>query len=274
MNIPKLYFVYYHNNAEYWKDGLSEAIGLLKNDYQVIMVNLYDKKVPEFESGIFLGWGAFGSPADLFIRKIERMYGNRCTYCLCLAGNVVPVPDTDIYSTIFYETDWVRGNYLRYTSDAKLHKAFGINTKINNSNGRTNKYLFDYLGVGAFANWKRWEMMIEMRGKRLIVGEIQKDNMSESMAIITHLLNGGVMIGGMIDPFALSDVYCNSKTVYIPANIYGGGERAVLEARACGCEVIVEKDNAKLQELVKQNVIPTHEDYYKSLKDRLSIYTF
>jgi len=44
--------------------------------------------------------------------------------------------------------------------------------------------------------------------------------------------------------------YNRAKIVYIPANIIGGGERAVLEARACGCKVEVEPDNPKLQELL------------------------
>jgi hypothetical protein len=64
-------------------------------------------------------------------------------------------------------------------------------------------------------------------------------------------------------------IYQNSKNVYIPANINGGGERAVLEARSCGCNVEVENDNPKLKELVYSK-IPSHIDYADNLLKGLS----
>jgi len=44
----------------------------------------------------------------------------------------------------------------------------------------------------------------------------------------------------------------------------GGGERAIWEARACGCNVVVENDNAKLLELT-DNEIKDHHYYYEQL---------
>ena len=41
----------------------------------------------------------------------------------------------------------------------------------------------------------------------------------------------------------------DAHELYIPSTVNGGGERAVLEGRACGIKVTVERDNPKLQEL-------------------------
>ena len=54
----------------------------------------------------------------------------------------------------------------------------------------------------------------------------------------------------MVEPKKLMCLYNLASTVYIPADVMGGGERAVLEARACGRHVEVSEDNPKLQELL------------------------
>jgi hypothetical protein len=38
--------------------------------------------------------------------------------------------------------------------------------------------------------------------------------------------------------------------VYVPDDVFGGGERAVLEARSLGVQVAIEDDNPKLKELL------------------------
>lgn len=40
--------------------------------------------------------------------------------------------------------------------------------------------------------------------------------------------------------------------MYVSDNVLGGGERAVLEARSLGVNVIIEDDNPKLKEVVLQ----------------------
>ena len=44
--------------------------------------------------------------------------------------------------------------------------------------------------------------------------------------------------------------------MYIPSTVQGGGERAVLEAKACGVVVRVEEDNPKLKELAALVDVP------------------
>ena len=107
--------------------------------------------------------------------------------------------------------------------------------------------------------------MIAKNGTKLVVGEIQKDNWQESFDIISDLLLAGVGISDMLYPTKLRNIYNCSETVYVPADINGGGERCVLEARACGRPVDVEEDNLKLKELVDGPIFDQHY-YAKELK--------
>jgi hypothetical protein len=128
-------------------------------------------------------------------------------------------------------------------------KAFGINTDIFFKTNFGDRPI-DFLGVGAFAKWKRWDKMTHKKGNRLVVGEIQQFNPIESMTIVGHLIACGVGVIPNVDPETLAKFYNLAKTVYLPAAVFGGGERAVLEARSCGCNVEVEDDNPKLKELL------------------------
>ena len=129
----------------------------------------------------------------------------------------------------------------------KFIHAFGVNTDIYKPIDLP--IVWDVLSVGAFARWKRQVNLLNLKGNRLVVGEIQKENMGESLDIIGLLLQGGVGIMDMVPPETLNLIYNLSSYVYIPADIVGGGERSVLEARACGKTVVVEPDNPKLKEL-------------------------
>ena len=143
-----------------------------------------------------------------------------------------------------------------------LVHAFGFNSQLYFYDiERDDLEIIDYLTVGAFATWKRQEKTLDKPGVKLAIGEIQKDNLSESMAIIGPLLMGGVGVMNMIAPEKLANFYRMSTTCYIPADVHGGGERAVLEAQACGCAIEVEDDNPKLKELVGKS---WNEEYYKS----------
>ncbi len=229
------------------KDGLWAAISILGFD----RYNIGDD-IPNFEEYDFiLGHGAFQSRVDLLLRNLPNKKG------LCIAGNVYP-QDTDCYDVLFYETEWVK-NFLNLKGN--LIHAFGVNTSIY-YNQKEMTVLIDYLSVGAFAKWKRQHLIKTKEGLRLVVGEIQKDNMTESMEIITDLLKNGVGVIPQQSTEELNHIYSQTQKVYIPADIYGGGERAVLEARECGCDVEVEDDNPKLKELLTSPI--WDENYYAS----------
>lgn len=185
MNKPKLLFVYDHKYPEYWMDGLWAALRLLEEDFTLTMINLQDTDVEwdvwQKDWDFILGWGAFGSPVDQEMQKIKNKKG------LCIAGNATLPTGADNYDVLFYETKW-------YRPQINFHKnivhAFGVNTDIFFKPNITMPIIWDYIGVGAFASWKRWDKMLQKKGNRLVVGEVQEDNQSESLDLVARLING------------------------------------------------------------------------------------
>lgn len=262
---PNILFVYDHRQPEYWIDGLYMALQSLESDFSVTKVNLYDLPTHtladyDFENNMpdfVLGWGGFRSSVDIELQKLGLKKG------LCIAGNAFPPDGANNYDVLFYETKWYRPQIAFHKN---IVQAFGVNTDIYFKADLLSPIVWDYIGVGSFASWKRWERMAQKDGTRLIVGEYQIDNATESESIILPLLRSGVMISGMVSPFDLSNLYNWSRKLYIPADINGGGERAILEARSCGLKVEIEDDNPKLKEIVEWDPIPDHLWYASQLK--------
>lgn len=252
---PKVVFIYTHSFPELWEDGLHAALVLLESKFEIHKLNLdgvdEDKWGNVPKADCYLGWGGFGSVPDRVLRGIKGKRG------LLIGGNLVPPFQIQDYDVLFYETEWYKSQLERHRN---LVHAFGVNTEIFRKPKERQEKYWDYVGFGAYANWKRWEMMIEKKGKRLVVGDYQRDNEPESFAIVSKLVKGGVMVSDKVHPRELVKLLWMTKTAYLPAMVIGGGERAVLEARACGLGVEVEGDNPKLQELLKSPVYDHH--YY------------
>ncbi len=257
---PKILFVYDHQYPKLRMDGLYMALEILENDFEIEKINIHNSadRPDTFGYPFVLGWGGFNSKVDNWLQSISNKKG------LCIAGNAFPPTGANTYDVLFYETKW-------YRPQINFHKnivqAFGVNTNIYFEYEFTKPLVWDYIGVGSFAKWKRWERMILKKGSRLVIGEYQKENEEESIGIIRELMKGGVMVSPMVHPFDLSNLYNWSRTCYIPADLNGGGERAILEARSCGCSVEIEDDNPKLKELMEVTPIPSHIEYAKKLKD-------
>jgi hypothetical protein len=235
-------------------DGLWAALNILEEDFEIMKINIATEPLAVIAGADFiLGWGGFNSPVD---KKLTESIGD-IKKGLCIGGNAFPYHEG--YDVLFYETEWSKKHLG--LPESSIH-AFGINSDIYNEPNLPFPLIFDYIGVGSLSYWKRWEKMADKKGMRLVVGEYQKENEQESSRIATHLLRSGVMVSNMVSPYDLSNFYHWSRTAYIPATIDGGGERAVLEARACGLKVEVENDNDKLQELLTSPI--WDEKYYAS----------
>ncbi len=254
MDKPRVLFVYDIPDERYWKDGLWAAIKLLENDFSIVYLNLGlvakpEWKVPSPRSFDFvLGWGGFNSSVDNTVQEIYKTCEHKG---LCLAGYGFPPSEEFRYDVIFYETDWSRQWLLQHSSyrPEQLVHAFGVNTNLFFGDPEQVP-IWDYITVGAFSAWKRQTKLLEKPGYKLAVGQIQINNIHESMSIVADLLLGGVAVSDQVLPEKLGDIYRASEVVYIPAHVTGGGERAVLEARSCGIPVGVEDDNSKLKELL------------------------
>jgi hypothetical protein len=270
----KILFVYDHKYPEIWRDGLWASLNLLeKQGFEIWRENLQVERdmIIEGEWDFILGWGAFNSSVD---RELQKPLYKNNKKGLCVAGNSFPPEGLENYNVCFYETNWTLKEYLGpYINKhpgikTELVHAFGINSDIYKIIPDAIK-IWDWLTVGSFSLWKRQYLLTSKAGYRLAIGEIQKENLNESIDIIGDLLVDGVSVSDMVSPEKLVMIYNSSDRVYIPSDINGGGERAVLEARACGVSVEVEKDNPKLQELLtwkERGKIPDQFFYADRLK--------
>jgi len=273
----RLLFIYDIEDEDLWKDGLAAAVTLLSKDFEVNKLNLSVRKFSRYYADqshdFVLGWGAFGSSVDIYIQNrvagtkdlIEKKqvhWFEKEKYGLCVGGYAPPTrPQT--YDVIFYETEWSKQWFTKTHYHTLMIHAFGTNTDIFKP--MKAPLLWDYMTVGAFALWKRQHLLTGKSGSKLAVGQIQKNNLQESVDIFGNLLLSGVAISDSVPPEKLAKLYACSKTIYIPADLMGGGERAVLEARACGRKVEVEFDNPKLRELLTGPLYDQHY-YAKQLK--------
>lgn len=281
--MPKLLFVFENKDEKIWRDGLWQALNRLgEQGYEITKVNLYDSKypyettagtvhtpVPDYleaqvkEEGydFVLGWGGFNSLVDRTLQSIKGVKKG-----LCIGGVVFPPEGMFSYNVLFYETNWYRPTINQHHN---IRHAFGINEEIFHPSEpptETEDKFWDWTTVGCFADWKRQTYLSKKEGRKIAVGDVQKSNMRESMAIVNHLLNNGVAVMDMQTPEFIADLFRQSKNVYIPANVIGGGERAVLEARACRANVEIEPDNPKLSELLG-TVVWDSKYYAKQLKE-------
>ena len=268
---PKLLFVFDIEDERFWKDGLFAAIELLEKDFDIARLNirpysLENKPVQiDFNNYDFvLGWGAFDSPVDKLLQT-PVVQNSNIHVGLCMAG-YAPYK-IQVYDILFYEVEnWSKEWLKEQNYKGKIAHAFGVNTDIFKPLLlTTTSKLWDYLTVGAFALWKRQNLICTKNGSKMALGQIQKGNMMESLDIIGDLLVGGCGVSGQVIPEMLARFYSAANIVYLPADLNGGGERAVLEARACGISVEVEEDNPKLIELLNSPIYD-HKYYAEKLK--------
>lgn len=166
--------------------------------------------------------------------------------------------DLGRFDVVFYQTNWYRDTL---PSSGRNRWAFGIDTDVMKSPGAQVERDIDWLFVGTPVDYKRPLEILKREGRRVVVGDI--DGIEES-EIVTTLTEGGVEIHDFLDYASLAQYYQRSKNVLVPCLLHGGGERAVLEALACGARVTVPDDNPKLVRLLaeaKATSIPSHYDY-------------
>ena len=226
---------------------------------------------------------------DTFIRNGLHVTSTQ-PKCLLISG-VAPLPERDedvqYYSALVYETEWYNTWQHLQQRHPNVHQAFGIDTHIMKKSVVKRIKTWDLIFVGWMASWKRLDLFVEKYQRMcqtalqqekdtgvpvelptaLAVGKL--DATEDSRAIVEMLEKNGVVVKSEVPYNELAGLIHRSKEMYIPSTIQGGGERAVLEGKACGVAVTVEPDNFKLLELIELEQVPSHLDYANALHEML-----
>ena len=256
MKIAILYHI--PNNSikyEKWHDGFTKAIELLKKDslLEIDMINFFDKTDIELNNYnfVFIKWG-FGSSMQSYCQKYFSQKGKKCKIGIFISSIKIPTTnDINFFDILFYETEWYK-NYANLNRHSNIYHAFGIDTQVMRNLNIQKKY--DYIFVGNVTDYKRPEKLIEKPGNKLVVGFL------DNKKTVDELKLNGIEVKNFVEYNELSKLYNASRICYVPCRVDGGGERAVLEARACGLKVEIENDNKKLLELLNSDIYDSH--YY------------
>jgi len=256
-SIPKNHFKY-----EKWTDGFTQTINILKTSYDIDLVNSKDNLTIDFNTYDIVFF------KESFEGKIYKKYQQQLVLknkigLIISASNIIPTDSQlKIYDLLFYETYWYC-TYAKLNRHKNAYHAFGVDTNIMKKIN-TNKE-FDVIFVGAICEYKRPLHILNIPGTKVCIGT------KSDKSIELNLRKNDVHIKDFVSHEELAILYNKSNLCYIPCKTHGGGERAVLEARACGIPVKIEDDNFKLKELCECNIY-TVEYYASQLKlgiDRL-----
>lgn len=243
-------------------DGFSAAIEALSAKHEVEWLNVHPynpdwtanlAKVPAADFVLVRSdWGWY--PDALAASRLARS-GVPCG--LVIAGSSRPqsVRQSLRYDVLFYETPWYE-QFVRQHPFAV--EAFGIDTRVMHETDTERD--IDWLFVGRLASFKRPERLLAKSGRRVIIGDLSSASEATERRFTAH----GVELVDHVLPSELAQYYNRSTNVLVPCVLQGGGERAVLEGRACGCDVEIATDNPKLASLMHAP-IPSHEQYAASL---------
>jgi glycosyltransferase involved in cell wall biosynthesis len=250
--------------AAEWHDGFTAAVAHLARDADVTWLNVHpdDPSQPERlarlgDCDCLLVKSNWGWIVDELVREHSPRKGP--PRGLLISGTADPprARRMRFYDALFYETHWYAPRLRRHR--CRIH-AFGVDTTVMSPDAAVAPDI-DWLSVGALRPYKRHELLLEKDGRRVVIG----DQVGADADILARLKAGGVEVLDFLPYEQLAAYYRRSRNVLVAATLDGGGERSVLEARACGATVHVLDDNPKLGELVAERVVWDHEYYARQL---------
>lgn len=247
-----------------WNDGFVDAIRKLSAYYSITWINvetgvLSEQYLNEFDFILVKSnwdWG----PDKLLREKFRNIKAKKG---LAISGvSLTPsFKEMMYYDVLWYETNWYKAIIQNHPN---IYHAFGINQSEFVKPLKSN-IEYDYISIGAFLPHKRMHLLSKLKGNILVIGEEYDTTYSKN---IISFLNEkeNVDLHSFVEYSQLPNYLCKAKTLYIPAMINGGGERAILEGRYCGLNIKIEPDNFKLKELLTSPIWDS-QYYFEQLRE-------
>lgn len=264
----------------FWNDGLKAAIEVLRDKYSwtIDVFNGVNGLEPDnYDVGVI--WSSLTNPITNY-RYFDKQV-------LCFGGGPTFSPNIHNFDYVFAESEVDYKDFKRFGK--KTSQAFGTNTKLFRPMPEQPK-VFGFLYPASFAKWKHHEKFAEyvkneekdaakgieilddeyVRIPALAVGYMQPNGWEKECYEVCQ--ENGITVMPQVPYDVMPYIINAAEAVYVGADIDGGCQRTILEAKACDVEVIVDSDSPKLielKDLTRDDVLERYseEAYAKSLKD-------
>lgn len=250
--------------ATLWHDGFTAGMELIAETHTVRWLNVHpdtpalETNLAQLDDGDFL---LVKSNWDWIVDRAVRRHCARASIPKGLLISGVGKPPAPrkmrFYDVLFYQTKWYE---LQLVAHPLRFHTYGIDTSVMSPRAGVEKDI-DWLSVGQILPYKRHEWLLDKTGRRVVIGDLTQCD----QALHRRLVDGGVEIVDFVDYPTLADYYRRSHTVLVACTVDGGGERALMEALACGTHVEIAPDNPKLREIYEQPRVWDHHYYAQQL---------
>lgn len=228
---------------DHWKDGLYAAMKLVEKEHEIVYREPWDNLE---DVDFILYWespctanGKNGAHYNA-VRKMKK------PKIMLFSGGPVRYEDCEGFDLFLVESKINEEEFQKI--GLPWLRAFGVNTDIFKPVKVEKKY--DGIHHGASASWKRQWLMADALGeKALVIGREQPEDMhpfNESRRL-------GATVIGQTEYVDLPKYICSAHTMCQTSEYWGGGQRATLEAMACGIPPIVMSDSPKNREYVEES---------------------
>jgi glycosyltransferase involved in cell wall biosynthesis len=259
---PTISFVWFGITGRYgvWRDGLWRAMKRLEEEYTVY----YQEPTEEIKGDVILFWEAActanSKDKEMYL-KIQR---DPRPKVLLFAGGPIKYEWVDGFDLVCVES---KINAKEF-DDLGIENitAFGVNEDIMKPMVSDIKY--DGMHHATSASWKRQWLMAEALGdKCLVVGRYQETDAYP----FDRSRELGAIVMDEQEPEEIAKLLNQCYTLVQTSEYWGGGQRATLEAMACGVPPIVMEDSPKNREYVEESgfgeiVYPNKEEIRRAVE--------
>lgn len=228
---------------EHWNDGLRAAMRIVEQRHKVTYIEPWDDIEPY---DVLLYWEAPCTANGTNAEHYNKVRFSDKKKILLFAGGPIEFNTTPGFDLYLVESEL--NEREMEALGLPWQRAFGVNTDIFFP--MDEEKTIDGIHHATCASWKRQPLLAQALGnKAVIVGRNQE---SDPMPFVESKQFGATVIEEL--PYEGVALLLNrSKALVQTSSYWGGGQRATLEAMACGVPVICMADSPKNREFVEES---------------------